>query len=122
LPSGPAPDATLAATKIKHLVVVMQENRSFDSYFGTYPRCGRHPRVRWGTDDVCTGPGRGCQRPFHDGVARTDGGANIYLEAAAGVTLFIESGPRRPPTRPGNRPTQRQRTPRPPPQKPMRTV
>src|SRR5689334_842983 len=23
--------------KIKHVVVVMQENRSFDSYFGTYP-------------------------------------------------------------------------------------
>ena len=23
--------------KIKHVIVVMQENRSFDSYFGTYP-------------------------------------------------------------------------------------
>ena len=23
--------------KIKHVVVIMQENRSFDSYFGTYP-------------------------------------------------------------------------------------
>ncbi|MGZ7036075.1 MAG: alkaline phosphatase family protein, partial [Ilumatobacteraceae bacterium] len=23
--------------KIKHIVVIMQENRSFDSYFGTYP-------------------------------------------------------------------------------------
>jgi hypothetical protein len=33
-----------------------------------------------------------------------------------------ESGPRRPSTRPGHRPTQRQRTPRPPPQRPMRTV
>ncbi len=35
LPSGPAPDATVAATKIRHVVVIMQENRSFDSYFGT---------------------------------------------------------------------------------------
>ena len=23
--------------KIKHVVVIMQENRSFDQYFGTYP-------------------------------------------------------------------------------------
>jgi phospholipase C len=23
--------------KIKHVIVVMQENRSFDEYFGTYP-------------------------------------------------------------------------------------
>ena len=23
--------------KIKHVIIVMQENRSFDSYFGTYP-------------------------------------------------------------------------------------
>ena len=23
--------------KIKHVVVIMQENRSFDTYFGTYP-------------------------------------------------------------------------------------
>ena len=23
--------------KIQHVVVIMQENRSFDSYFGTYP-------------------------------------------------------------------------------------
>ncbi len=31
-----------AAQKIQHVVVVMQENRSFDSYFGTYPGPGRH--------------------------------------------------------------------------------
>ncbi|HUO42679.1 MAG TPA: alkaline phosphatase family protein, partial [Methylomirabilota bacterium] len=24
-------------TRIKHLIVVMQENHSFDNYFGTYP-------------------------------------------------------------------------------------
>jgi len=23
--------------KIKHVIIIMQENRSFDSYFGTYP-------------------------------------------------------------------------------------
>ena len=29
--------------RIKHVIVIMQENRSFDSYFGTYPGRGRHP-------------------------------------------------------------------------------
>src|SRR5579862_4355035 len=37
-----APAAVLAATptgihKIQHVIVIMQENRSFDSYFGTFP-------------------------------------------------------------------------------------
>jgi phospholipase C len=31
------------ATPIKHLVVVFQENRSFDRYFGTYPRAVNPP-------------------------------------------------------------------------------
>ena len=36
--SKPAPDAAAAtATPIKHLVVIFQENVSFDHYFGTYP-------------------------------------------------------------------------------------
>ena len=26
---------------IQHVVIIMQENRSFDSYFGTYPGAGR---------------------------------------------------------------------------------
>jgi phospholipase C len=35
-PSGPAPQQG-TATPIHHLVVVFQENVSFDHYFGTYP-------------------------------------------------------------------------------------
>ena len=31
------------ATPIKHLVVIFQENRSFDHYFGTYPRAANLP-------------------------------------------------------------------------------
>ena len=38
LPAGPAfADGSPTATPIKHLVVVFQENVSFDHYFGTYP-------------------------------------------------------------------------------------
>ena len=31
------------ATPIKHVVVIFQENRSFDHYFGTYPRAQNPP-------------------------------------------------------------------------------
>jgi phospholipase C len=38
LPAAPAfADSTPTATPIKHLVVIFQENVSFDHYFGTYP-------------------------------------------------------------------------------------
>jgi len=38
LPAGPAfADGSPTATPIKHLVVIFQENVSFDHYFGTYP-------------------------------------------------------------------------------------
>ncbi|HSP08090.1 MAG TPA: alkaline phosphatase family protein, partial [Candidatus Dormibacteraeota bacterium] len=37
-PSPPQPTGTLTGIhKIQHVVVIMQENRSFDQYFGTYP-------------------------------------------------------------------------------------
>lgn len=46
---APAP-APRAIHTIKHVVIIMQETRSFDSYFGTYPGAdgfmtmrGRHP-------------------------------------------------------------------------------
>jgi len=44
--------------KIRHIVVIMQENRSFDSYFGTYPGADGIPK------NVCVpNPMRGgCQR------------------------------------------------------------
>ena len=34
---GPSPTAAAGIAKIKHVIVIMQENRSFDSYFGTFP-------------------------------------------------------------------------------------
>jgi phospholipase C len=48
---------------IKHIVVVLQENRSFDHYFGTYPSANGIPK------NVCMPldpdrPGHGCVKPF----------------------------------------------------------
>jgi phospholipase C len=48
--------------KIRHVVIIMQENRSFDSYFGTYPGAdGIPPGVC--VPDPLNG---GCVAPFHD--------------------------------------------------------
>src|SRR5581483_2814276 len=53
--------------KIKHVVIIMQENRSFDSYFGTYPGADGIP-MRHGVPVECMpDPLRHrCVRPFHD--------------------------------------------------------
>ena len=56
-----------AREKITHVIVIMQENRSFDSYFGTYPHADGI-RMRHGIPTLCVpDPASGqCVRPFHD--------------------------------------------------------
>jgi phospholipase C len=51
--------------KIKHVVVIMQENRSFDSYFGTYPGADGFP-VRHGRSTACLSaqPGATCHHLY----------------------------------------------------------
>ena len=52
-PTGTAPGSTLPGIgKIKHVVVIMQENRSFDTYFGTYPGADGIP-MQNGQPTVC---------------------------------------------------------------------
>src|ERR1700746_2267750 len=58
---------------IKHVIVIMQENRSFDSYFGTYPGADGIP-MKNGVPTVCVpNPLGSCTRPYHD-VADINGG------------------------------------------------
>lgn len=57
LAASPAAAAPAATTPIKHLVVIFQENRSFDAYFATYPKARNPPgqpafRARPGTPSV----------------------------------------------------------------------
>jgi phospholipase C len=72
--------------KIRHVVIIMQENRSFDSYFGTYPGADGFP-MRDGRPDVCVpDPGTGaCRRPFHDRLDRNLGGPHSAVNAAADI-------------------------------------
>jgi phospholipase C len=64
--ASPAP-AAQGIHKIKHVVIIMQENRSFDNYFGTYPGADGIP-MRHGVPTACVpDPLRHrCVRPFHD--------------------------------------------------------
>ncbi len=56
------PAALIGIHKIRHIIVIMQENRSFDSYFGTYPGADGIP------NGVCLHDPRrgGCRKPYAD--------------------------------------------------------
>jgi phospholipase C len=60
--------------KIKHVIIVEQENRSFDNYFGTYPGADGITMSN-GEPTVCVpNPAtHGCTKPYHD-TADIDGG------------------------------------------------
>jgi phospholipase C len=55
---------------IKHVVMIMQENRSFDSYFGTYPGANGIPAGVCVPDPT----NGGCVAPVHDSKDRDNGG------------------------------------------------
>ena len=63
--------------KIQHFVFIMQENRSFDHYFGTYPGAEGTPPGACIPD-----PGGGpCVQPFHDARLVNQGGAHNWKNA-----------------------------------------
>jgi len=84
LQSGTAPAVytTDGITKIKHVIVVMQENRSFDNYFGTFPGADGIA-MQGGVPMVCVPvPGvEGCVHPYHD-TSLIDGGGPHNITAA----------------------------------------
>ena len=76
--------------KIKHIIVIMQENRSFDSYFGTYPGVDGIPSQN-GVPTVCVNdPQTGqCVKPFHNPNDLNGGGPH----GAPNATADIDGGP-----------------------------
>jgi len=69
--------------KIQHVIVIMQENRSFDSYFGTYPGVDGIP-MQNGAPTVCVNdPKSGqCVKPYHDTADLNHGGPHQESSAA----------------------------------------
>lgn len=72
---------------IRHVVVIMQENHSFDNYFGTYPGADGIPMGSDNTPSACLpDPQIGlCVKPFHDAKDIDSGGPHRAVDAARDV-------------------------------------
>jgi phospholipase C len=86
---GAGPVATKATGNIhliKHVIVIFQENRSFDSYFGTYPGADGIP-MQNGVPTVCVpDPQSGqCVKPYLDHQDRNGGGPHVDTASQADV-------------------------------------
>ena len=65
----------LGIDNINHFIFVVQENRSFDSYFGTFPGANGIPRNPDGSFAVCVKDDAGkCWKPYHDTGVYDQGG------------------------------------------------
>jgi phospholipase C len=82
-PTSTEPSDVVAATfpegaaKLEHLIFILQENRSFDHYFGTYPGADGIPTKPDGSFDVCVpDPWQGgvCVPPYITDEVDFDGG------------------------------------------------
>jgi phospholipase C len=72
--------------RIRHVVIIMQENRSFDQYFGTFPGADGIPGVAGNPGTVPCVPDPlhgGCVQPFHDTADRNYGGPHGQTNAVA---------------------------------------
>jgi phospholipase C len=78
----PGASAPTGIHKIQHVIIIMQENRSFDSYFGTYPGADGIP-IKDGVPAVCVpDPSAAhCVRPFHDRHSLNHGGPHDVADA-----------------------------------------
>jgi phospholipase C len=97
--AGAAGDSGLAMArqKIQHVILINQENRSFDHYFGTFPGADGIP-MDGGVPTVCSTlpDGGGCLAPFHEAHDRNGGGphgSSAFVECYAdgGMNGFVLS-------------------------------
>ena len=82
----PTPSIPPGIHKIKHIIIIMQENRSFDSYFGTFPGADGIP-MRNGVPTVCLNdPVTGhCVKPYPNHHDLNGGGPHSWADAAADI-------------------------------------
>jgi phospholipase C len=74
--------------KIKHVVIIMQENHSFDNYFGSYPGADGIPGLAGhpGKLPCMPDPAAGnCVKPYHDTNLTPTGGPHLNQDAVADV-------------------------------------
>ena len=84
--AAPATPALDGIHKIQHVVIIMQENRSFDSYFGTFPGADGIP-MEHGVPIVCVPDPKSnvCVAPYHDPEDQNAGGPHSADSAAADI-------------------------------------
>src|SRR5439155_14233074 len=84
--SSQANNGSSGMHKIKHVVVIMQENRSFDTYFGTYPVANGIP-MQNGVPTVCVNDPvtKQCVKPYHDPNDLNHGGPHGEKNASADI-------------------------------------
>jgi phospholipase C len=82
--TAPGIDPAAGISNLDHVIFVVQENRSYDHYFGTFPRGDGLPRKADGSFKVCVPDpaiGGRCRRPYHD-TNQYDVGGPHGLEAS----------------------------------------
>jgi phospholipase C len=88
--SAHADQVSEARAKLRHVIIIMQENRSFDNYFGTFPGADGIPTDAHGHFTVCVpldpaDPKKGCVAPFHDPNTQNAGANHQYADSVADV-------------------------------------
>ncbi len=80
------PSALAGIHNIRHVIIIVQENRSFDSYFGTFPGADGIP-MKHGVPTVCVPDPRvgHCVRPYLDHNDLNGGGPHASWDAANDV-------------------------------------
>jgi phospholipase C len=84
------PTASDARRHIEHVIFIIQENRSFDHYFGTYPGVDGIP-MNDGVPSVCIDDpalGGQCVKPYHDPSLTNAGGPHTHQDA----TMDVDGG------------------------------
>ncbi len=88
LAAAPALARLTGIHKIRHVVIIMQENRSFDSYFGTFPGADGIPGLAGNPGKVPCVPDpmrHDCQKPYHNHADSNAGGPHMAVDAQADV-------------------------------------
>jgi phospholipase C len=90
---GIAPRYT-AQDRLKHLIFIIQENRSFDQYFGTFPGAAGFPTKPDGSFAVCIpDPVLGhCVKPYHARSWISVGGPHGYVDAQRDINKGSMNG------------------------------
>ena len=84
--SASAAVAASSIPQLQHVIIIMQENRSFDSYFGTYPGANGIPMKNGHPNDCNPDPvSHECVYSYHDHTEETFGGPHDTINVVRDI-------------------------------------